>query len=330
MKTVNVLVTSAGVSSALNVIKSLRLQNEFSVSICAVDMDPLAPGLYLAEFAYVSPPISDVKKYLDFLFGICDRHHINALYPCYSKELSVIAREKEAFDRIGVKTLLPAPETIDLCNDKRKFTEFARGLGLTVPKTFSTDEVQNIPVSEFPLFVKPVTGSSSTGAVKLDDKKALDYYLYQNKDVLIQQFVEGQEITVDVFCNRSSKPLVIAPRIRLSTKGGQSIKGKTINNKDFIEPVTTLCQALSLQGVCNIQFIMSKVGIVFIELNPRYAAGGLMLTVHAGANIPVLALKTMLGYDIKENECKTKLNIYMTRYWEEIFTKNDSLPPIRH
>ena len=85
MKTVNVLVTSAGVASALNVIKSLRLQKEFPVSICALDMDPLAPGLHLADVAYVSPPASDVDNYLKFLYDTCKKHHIAAFYPCYSK-----------------------------------------------------------------------------------------------------------------------------------------------------------------------------------------------------------------------------------------------------
>lgn len=323
MKMVNILVTSAGVASALNVIKSLRLQKVFPVSICAVDMDPLAPGLYLAEFGYVSPPVADVKSYLDFLLSTCKKHRINALYPCYSKELSLIAGETKAFERIGVKTLLPSPDVIDLCNDKRKFIEFALNLGLTVPKTYTQDEVQNIPQSEFPLFGKPVTGSSSTGALKLDDEKSLDYYLYQHQDVMIQKFVSGQEITVDVFCDRLSRPIVIAPRIRLSTKGGQSIKGRTIDNTDFVQPVDTLCRALSLVGVSNIQFMRASNELVLLELNPRYAAGGLMLTVHAGANIPLLALKEMLGIKIDAEECRVKTELTMSRYWEELFIDND-------
>ena len=50
-----------------------------------------------------------------------------------------------------------------------------------------------------------------------------------------------------------------------------------------------ICEHLEVVGACNIQFIENKDGIYFIELNPRFAAGGLMLTVNAGANIPLMA-----------------------------------------
>lgn len=207
IRAVNVLITSAGVASAVNVIKSLRLQKEFSIAICAVDMDPLAPGLHLADHAYLSPPAADSGKYLDFLLAICKKHNINALYPCYSKELSIISRAKEAFAAIGVRTLLPSTEVIDLCNDKPKFIEFAMTLGLTVPRSYGKDKLQNISTHDFPLFCKPVTGSSSMGAVKINNQKDLDYYLYQQKDVLVQNFIEGQEVTVDVFCDDQADQL---------------------------------------------------------------------------------------------------------------------------
>ena len=188
-----------------------------------------------------------------------------------------------------------------------------------MPRTYTQDEVLSVTASEYPLFGKPIIGSSSTGAIKLDNRKALDCYIGQQKDVLIQGYVEGKEITVDVFCNKNSKPLVVAPRLRLSTKGGQSVKGRTIDNKEFFRPVETLCHALPHIGVCNILFKKTDNGLVLLEMNPRYAAGGLMLTVHAGANIPLLALKEMLGVKIDNAECQVKTNIVMSRYWEELF-----------
>ncbi|MBL7105571.1 MAG: hypothetical protein ISS18_14690, partial [Bacteroidales bacterium] len=51
---------------------------------------------------------------------------------------------------------------------------------------------------------------------------------------------------------------------------------------------------------------------------PRYAAGGLMLTVNAGANLPLLALKIMLDIPISNKELNHTPNKVMTRYWQEI------------
>ena len=175
MEKINVLFTSAGVASAVNVIKSLRLQSDIPVSVIAIDMDALAPGLHLADFAYVSPEIKDFRKYLDFLIDVCRKHNIRALYPCYSREISAIAHAKTIFQKQGVETLLPTSEVIDLCNDKRNFHEFAMGMNLRLPKCFEADKILGIVEAEFPLFIKPVSGSSSIGAIKIENKRELTY-----------------------------------------------------------------------------------------------------------------------------------------------------------
>ncbi|HEY4799422.1 MAG TPA: ATP-grasp domain-containing protein, partial [Bacteroidia bacterium] len=128
----------------------------------------------------------------------------------------------------------------------------------------------------------------------------------------------GEEITVDVFCNSVSKPLVISPRIRLAVKSGQTVKGETIDSVRFIDAVQKICGLVQMKGVCNIQFFLSKGQLIFLEINPRFAAGGLMLTVAAGANIPLLVLKSILNFDVDEVECQVKKGLKMTRYWEEI------------
>lgn len=325
MNNINVLITSAGVASAINIIKSLRLQKEFNITIITTDVDELAAGLYLANHYYISPLINNFEKYLEFLITICKKHRVEVLYPCYSKELSSISSAKKSFEAIGVKILISSPETIDLCNDKVKMNEFALKLGIKVPKIYTNGDIKNISDSDFPLFVKPVIGSSSIDAIKIDSRKDLDYFLDKYTNPIVQGYIDGQEVTVDVFCNKNSEPIVVSPRLRLSTKAGQSVKGKTIDNTLFIEVVEKLCKAVKMVGACNIQFIMARSELTLIEINPRYAAGGLMLTVYAGANIPQLALKEMLGIQITEKECQVRPGVLMSRYWEEIFIDEEKL-----
>jgi carbamoyl-phosphate synthase large subunit len=319
MPNVTVLVTSAGVASAVNVMKSLRLQREIDVAIVATDADKFAAGLYLADYSYVSPIITDFERYLGFLLTTCKKHAVEALYPCYSKELALISAAKESFAAIGVQLLISSPETIGLCNDKVRMNEFASRLGMRVPKSYTDTDMKNITDADFPLFAKPLQGSSSIGAVKIENREDLDYFLSKVTKLFVQKFVPGHEVTIDVFCNQSGEPMVVAPRLRLATKAGQSVKGKTIDSALFRADVERLCRSIGMVGTCNIQFIMHEAGPTFLEINPRYAAGGLMLTVRAGANIPFLALKEMLGYEITASECKVKPDVYMSRYWEEVF-----------
>lgn len=317
MDKISVLVTSAGVSSAVNVIKSLRLQSEFNISIIAVDIDKLAAGLHLADYFYISPPITKPDGYLECLYGICEKHNVKALYPCYSKELSLISEARERFSELGVATLLSASHVIDLCNDKTHILGCVQNMGIRTPKIFT-----NPKESDLPLFSKLVEGSGSRGAIYVENQYILKGLLASPEKRIYQEFIKGDEYTVDILCDKESNVLFAGPRKRIQTKAGQSVKGVTIHNKVLQEYIERICRLIGVVGVCNIQFIEKDGKFYFIELNPRYAAGGLMLTVHAGANLPLAALKLMFGLPIGKLELKHTPNVAMTRYWEEIIIKD--------
>lgn len=313
VKTITALVTSAGVASAINVIKALRLSKEFVFKIIAFDLDKLAPGLYLADEHYISPPISETKRYLDFLFDICKKHDVHVMFPIYSKEISLIASKKEDFLKAGIHILLPSKKTIDLCNDKLAMQNAAALLQIPTPKN-----ITNPTVNDLPIFSKLLSGSGSSGAQLISDEVLLSYYKQLNENRIYQEYIKGEEITVDVLCNKSSQALCICPRKRISVKSGQCVKGETIHDQQINNYVRQICTALEYTGVCNMQFIKKDYVLYFIEINPRFSAGGLMLTVHAGANLPLLAVKVMLDIPIADSELHHKEHVFMTRYWEEI------------
>ena len=298
--------------SAINVIKSLRIQHEMDINIIATDIDPYAPGLYLADTYYVCPPIKKKDLYLEFLFKIINKHNISILYPCYSKEIVIISENLRSFEKCGVSVLIPPVSVINLCNDKLKISQFVESLGILVPKILNRPSKNNLP-----LFSKMLCGSSSVGATLVKDELHLEQLQsYGNR--MYQEYIDGMEYTVDTLCDRDSNVLIAAPRKRLATKSGQTVKGITVKNKLINEYVKKICKEVGLIGVCNIQFIERKNKYYFIEINPRYAAGGLMLTVKAGANLPFLALKIMLGMGIEKSEIRHIEGKVMTRYWQEI------------
>ena len=314
---VTIIVTSAGTASAISVIRGLKMQNEIKVNVVAVDLDPLAAGLFLADEFFIGPK-ADNQNYIPELIRIASNTGATVLIPIYSKEINLISENTELLRSHGIRTMLSTPDVIKLCNDKLAMNQFALEAGLNVPHLFSNDDVLNNQSIKFPVFVKPNSGSSSTGAQKIANKEELDIILKSNKNFIIQEFIDAEEVTVDVFCDINSNALVIAPRIRLAVKSGQCVKGNTIDKALFLEPITTFCKKLKVVGACNIQFFISSNKLSFIEINPRFAAGGLMLTIASGANIPLLLLKSLLGLEIEKQQCQTKPNISMTRYWSEI------------
>lgn len=318
---IKILVTSAGTASAISVIKALKLQNEIPVHIFAVDADKLAAGLYLAD-EYALVPNATQPNYINTLIKLAHDNNINYLIPIYSKEIEIISAHAELLMQNGIHTFLSSVQSIQLCNDKKAMHEFCNQHNIKTAKIYISEELVSGKY-QLPLFAKPNSGSSSSGTRIIKNTNELNDIMSDEK-LIIQELITGDEVTVDILCNEKHQPIVIAPRLRLSTKSGQSVKGKTISADRFKTIVTNICQLLKIKGVCNIQFFISNDEYIFIELNPRFAAGGLMLTVKSGANIPLLLLKLMLNQPINTTECSTQPGFYMTRYWEEIIIKNES------
>ena len=313
-----ILVTSAGTASAVSVIKALQLQKEVPVEIYATDMDPLAAGLHLADHYFISPPASD-PAYIPSLISAIEEHHISAIIPIYSKEITIISENSDLLKSAGAGTYLPTPKAIDVCNDKVLMEKILLDSGINLPQSYL--KPSDVPESAFPVFFKPNFTSSSNGAVPVHSRGDLERLFRTTDEGIIQELIDGEEVTVDVFCNSKSEPLVIAPRIRLAVKSGQSVKGETVDSKPYEEAVRKICALVEMKGACNIPFFRKGDELTFLEINPRFAAGGLMLTVASGANTPLMVLKSILGLSIGQDECKVKAGMKMTRYWESIIIK---------
>jgi biotin carboxylase len=86
-----------------------------------------------------------------------------------------------------------------------------------------------------------------------------------------------------------------------------------------------ICGDFWLYGAANIQCIKRGEKYFFTEINPRFSAGGLPLTIEAGANTPYLLVKMVLGQKIKPISDFTD-HLIMMRYFSETFVFLNDLP----
>jgi len=314
-ESITILVSSAGSAAAINIIKALKLQNEYNIYIIATDQDKNAAGLFLADAHYLSPPITQISNYLEFMLNLCKKHKIKALFPTYSEEIYLFSKNKDKFIESNIQLLISSPETILLCNNKLKMTAFVKKLKIPIPSI-----IKDNPSDHLPLIYKPIQGSSSRNIQIIKDK---DIFLdnMNKKKYFFQKYIEGIEYTVDILCDEDSNVIFSGPRKRLKIKSGQVTKSITSPCSTLDDYVRIICKEIKMIGICNIQFIENNNEYYFIEINPRCAAGGLMLTIKAGANLPLAALKLMLGYKIQKQSLTQIPNILMLRYWEELFIK---------
>jgi carbamoyl-phosphate synthase large subunit len=204
---------------------------------------------------------------------------------------------------MGIAAIISSPDTIRICQDKWLTYLHFKNHGIPAPDT-SLDQSHRL--------VKPRFGRGGKGIVITDEAVPMD-------GMISQQFVSGQEYTVDVFCDKEGVPVYIIPRKRLQVKDGKSTAGTVVNHPVIIEWARKICEGLPFAGPVNFQCIETADGdITFIEINPR-VAGGMALGFAASENWISLAVE----HFVHNRQISPKPIVWglkMMRYYEEVFT----------
>lgn len=264
----NVLITSASRKVAL--VKAFRraLEEEGGGQVVAIDASPRSPALYFADQGYIVPAGLG-EDFLTAVYGICVKHDVQLLVPTRDEELPLFAVLRDSLRQMGITVMVPGPEVVRTCQDKRLFIHFCQKHGFLVPRTYGNPE----EVEGFPVFVKERIGKGSRWTFRVETASELENLLARLRDPIIQQWVDGPEYTVDLFADFSGQILSVVPRERLVTFDGESFVGRTCKDWDIIREAARLAQTLGLVGHNTIQCFWHEGRIKFIEVNPRYGGG---------------------------------------------------------
>ena len=314
---IKILITSVGSTNGVNVIKALRNKKEINLSLIAVDIDRLAAGFFLSD-KYYQVPKADASNFISTILRICKRENIRIIIPTFSYELSFFARKKKMFEKKGIRMAISDYKTFSITDNKIKTAEYLNKLGISTPKIYKEKEIRAKKII-FPVLIKPIKASGSRGVTKVTNWEELLFFKKYIKDSFIQEFVEGDEYTIDGVSDLKGKMIAASPRVRLETKGGLAVKSRTIDDSQMIEIVKKIVEKFKIIGPFNVQCIKKGKELKFIDINSRFPSGGLPLTVKAGLNIPLILVKLLLGKKVKKP--KIKPNMTMTRYWDAIILK---------
>lgn len=325
---VHVLVTGAGSAPALAFVRGLRAQSELDVRLIGVDGVPDSFGLFECDYRYTVPPVKDVA-FLDAIRAICRAHHVEVIVPTLDFELDLFAGAASVlWAELGVRVISNTPATVALARDKRRSAAVAASAGVAVPRTYAQEEIATAPL---PLVIKPTIGAGSIGVTVVRTTADLERAVAAaGPQPLAQELVVGPEYTVDLVVAPDGAILAAAPRHRVEVRGGQSYKGRTVDDEEVEDSARRCALAHRMTGQGNVQLIKAHGGrTTFIELNPKFAAA-LGLTVAAGLNIPLLYVKLALGLPIAPNELTRRSDVWMLRAWQERFidaSDVDAVPP---
>jgi HAD superfamily hydrolase (TIGR01549 family) len=299
-KQIKVLFTSVGRRVELiQTFKRASVDSQVDIIVYGVDISDIAPALFFCDMKYKICSISDVN-YIPELIKLCQTEGIDLLIPTIDTDLLLLSSNKNLFEKVGTRVLVSNADKISLCRDKRKTADFFMECGLLTP--VPVDTVTSYQ-GGYPCFIKPLNGSSSINAFKVNDYAELRMYSQLVKNYIIQPFVEGTEYTVDIFCDFEGNPISITPRKRLAVRSGEVLKTQICYDTQIIEECSRLIDKFKPCGPLTVQLIRQKQieKDYYIEINPRFG-GGAPLSMMAGANSAEAILHLLVDDDSKKGE----------------------------
>ena len=137
---------------------------------------------------------------------------------------------------------------------------------------------------------------------------------------MVQEFIEGQEYTVDVLVDFDGRVRCVVPRLRMEVRTGEVSKAQTVRCPEVIEQSKRLVETLGAgPGIITIQcFLTTDGNIKFIEINPRFG-GGVPLSIRAGADFPRWILQLWLGDSPRIRQDVWQDGLVMLRYDDAIW-----------
>lgn len=297
----NILVLSAGRRVELiERFKRARQKLGIESKIVAVDISKTAPALYFADGYHLIPRISD-EKYIDAIIDVCQREDIALIVPTIDTELLKLAENHERIEgATNAKVLLSDMRVVEICRNKNNTQRFFEENGFGVPKLLSKQDIEDKNYS-FPLFIKPKDGSSSINTFKINNEEELNFFSKYVKEPMIQEFMQGTEYSVDVFCDFDARPITVVPRIRVAVRSGEIAKGQITKDREIIADVMRMLDILKPIGHITIQCMKTDKGIEYIEINPRFG-GGAPMSIDAGADSCENLYRLLKGEQLEYNE----------------------------
>jgi carbamoyl-phosphate synthase large subunit len=298
-------------------------QLDIAGRILVTDITDTSPAFHRADKGLLVPPVGRIE-YVPTLLDIVREHQVDLLVPLTDLDLRSLARQQHHFAEAGCTVMIGPEETVTLCRDKTRTNSLLESCGLDTIRTLSLNEFRTHPF--YPCFVKPIRGSASIGTGRIENEKELQAHIATFGDLLIvQELVDGEEFTIDVYRSRDGQVRCVVPRKRLVVRSGEVEKGRTVHDPSLMDATCRLADQLEgLWGVFCAQCRREGDRIRFFEINPRFG-GGAPLAIAAGANLPLYLLQEVLGKPITAEMGRFTDGLLMMRYDASVFVRSDEL-----
>lgn len=287
----------------------------------------------IKEAGYKSIIINNNPETVSTDFDTADKLYFESLY--IDNVMNIIEKEKpegvivqfggqtainlaDKLYKKGVKILGTSFESIDLAEDREKFSELLKKLNIPQAKGMAVTSMEEayeaVEKIGYPVIVRPSYVIGGRAMQVVYDKPSLQKYMTEavtlstEHPVLIDKYIKGTEIEVDTIADGED---ILIPGImehieRTGVHSGDSITMypyHTLPEKvvdKLVEYTKSLAKALKVKGLMNIQYVYDGKNVYVIEVNPRASRTVPILSKVTGVPMVKLAVEILTGKKLKD------------------------------
>ncbi len=319
----NILILSAGTRD--KIVQYFKATLNGNGKVIATDMSNIAPAVYEADKFYKVPKMTD-DGYIDIIFDICKKEKINGVLTLIDPELSLLAQYKDKFKSLGVSVIGSSYELCERALDKMQMFDWLSAHGYNCAKSYTDKEKFYADVDKgvisYPVFVKPVRGSASIAISKVYDRDTVELLFSHSDNLMIQEFLNGQEIGADVYIDMISGDITsIFTKKKLVMRAGETDKAVSFKDEKLFNLIEKFVTESGWLGQIDIDIFDVDGNYYISEVNPRFG-GGYPHAYECGCNHMKMIVNNLNGLANTPQIGKYNDGIYMMKY-NEVMIKND-------
>jgi len=235
---------------------------------------------------------------------VIDKNNIDFIIPTHDTVAMFLSKNQSI---INAKIVTSEYRVNEICRYKKKTYDVFKDYDFN-PKVYK----DICEIDEYPIYLKPNVGSGGQACLRCDTKEELIYRLKKNNDLIICEYLPGEELSIDCFTDRHGKLIFVGPRSRVRTFNGISARSSNIELNEEIKIIADeINKKISLKGYWFFQVKRNKNGrYKLLEISTRMA-GTACLNRNLDINFPLLSILDMAGYNI--DIIPNKYNIELDR-----------------
>ena len=271
----NILILSCGTRN--KIVQYFKRALNKNGNVIATDMSPYAPALYEADRWYLVPRIT-TPGYIDQILEICQKEHINGVLSLIDPELELLAEHEAQFSSIGTTVIGSSYQLCRRSLDKMEMFSWLQKHGYRCAKSYVDknlffDDVE-AGKANYPVFVKPICGSASISISKVYDRETIELLFAKHNGLMIQEFLDGQEIGADVYIDMISGQVVsIFTKKKLVMRAGETDKSISFKDDKLFTLIEHFVTESGFRGQIDIDIFEINGEYYISEVNPRFGGG---------------------------------------------------------